>query len=276
MINLKKQKFLIIGAGNMGYAVLNSLIENKISSKNILIIEKKITPKLKKLKSKHNLKIVKNVRLLKYKFVPSISLISVKPNQLNAAVDSSLEKFLSNSLIVSIVAGKKISDLKKIFTLNKGIVRAMTNTPASVNMGTTLICFDKIIKSDQKKIVRNFLSLLGQINETKNEKVIDDFTAIFGSGPAYIFLFIETLIKIADKSGFKNSKNMVLQTFLGSLLLLFNEKESPTNLKKSVTSKGGTTEAALKILENKNGLSTLISKAIDKAKKRSRELSKAN
>ena len=276
MINLKKQKFLIIGAGNMGYAVLNSLIENKISSKNILIIEKKITPKLKKLKSKHNLKIVKNVRLLKYKFVPSISLISVKPNQLNAAVDSSLEKFLSNSLIVSIVAGKKISDLKKIFTLNKGIVRAMTNTPASVNMGTTLICFDKTIKSDQKKIVRNFLSLLGQINETKNEKVIDDFTAIFGSGPAYIFLFIETLIKIADKSGFKNSKNMVLQTFLGSLLLLLNEKDSPTHLKKSVASKGGTTEAALKILENKNGLSTLISKAIDKAKKRSRELSKAN
>ena len=276
MINLKKQKFLIIGAGNMGYAVLNSLIENKISSKNILIIEKKITPKLKKLKSKHNLKIVKNVRLLKYKFVPSISLISVKPNQLNAAVDSSLEKFLSNSLIVSIVAGKKISDLKKIFTLNKGIVRAMTNTPASVNMGTTLVCFDKTIKSDQKKIVRNFLSLLGQINETKNEKVIDDFTAIFGSGPAYIFLFIETLIKIADKSGFKNSKNMVLQTFLGSLLLLLNEKDSPINLKKSVTSKGGTTEAALKILENKNGLSTLISKAIDKAKKRSRELSKAN
>ena len=276
MINLKKQKFLIIGAGNMGYAVLNSLIENKISSKNILIIEKKITPKLKKLKSKHNLKIVKNVRLLKYKFVPSISLISVKPNQLNAAVDSSLEKFLSNSLIVSIVAGKKISDLKKIFTLNKGIVRAMTNTPASVNMGTTLVCFDKTIKSDQKKIVRNFLSLLGQINETKNEKIIDDFTAIFGSGPAYIFLFIETLIKIADKSGFKNSKNMVLQTFLGSLLLLFNEKDSPTHLKNSVTSKGGTTEAALKILENKNGLSALISKAIDKAKKRSRELSKAN
>ena len=276
MINLKKQKFLIIGAGNMGYAVLNSLIENKISSKNILIIEKKITPKLKKLKSMHNLKIIKNVRLLKYKFVPSISLISVKPNQLNAAVDSSLEKFLSNSLIVSIVAGKKISDLKKIFTLNKGIVRAMTNTPASVNMGTTLICFDKTIKSDQKKIVRNFLSLLGQINETKNEKIIDDFTAIFGSGPAYIFLFIETLIKIADKSGFKNSKNMVLQTFLGSLLLLFSEKDSPTHLKKSVTSKGGTTEAALKILENKNGLSTLISKAIDKAKKRSRELSKAN
>ena len=276
MINLKKQKFLIIGAGNMGYAVLNSLIENKISSKNILIIEKKITPKLKKLKSKHNLKIIKNVRLLKYKFVPSISLISVKPNQLNAAVDSSLEKFLSNSLIVSIVAGKKISDLKKIFTLNKGIVRAMTNTPASVNMGTTLVCFDKTIKSDQKKIVRNFLSLLGQINETKNEKIIDDFTAIFGSGPAYIFLFIETLIKIADKSGFKNSKNMVLQTFLGSLLLLLNKKDSPTHLKKSVTSKGGTTEAALKILENKNGLSTLISKAIDKAKKRSRELSKAN
>ena len=276
MINLKKQKFLIIGAGNMGYAVLNSLIENKISSKNILIIEKKITPKLKKLKSKHNLKISKNIQSFQDRFVPSISLIAVKPNQLNSAINSSLEKFLSNSLIVSIVAGKKISDLKKIFIFNKGIVRAMTNTPASVNMGTTLICFDKTIKSDQKKIVRNFLSLLGQINETKNEKVIDDFTAIFGSGPAYIFLFIETLIKIADKSGFKNSKNMVLQTFLGSLLLLLNEKDSPSHLNKSVTSKGGTTEAALKILENKNGLSTLISKAIDKAKKRSRELSKAN
>ena len=276
MMNLKRQKFLIIGAGNMGYAVLNSLIENKISSKNILIIEKKISPKLKKLKSKHNLKIRKNIQSLQDGFVPSISLIAVKPNQLNSAINSSLEKFLSNSLIVSIVAGKKISDLKKIFTFNKGIVRAMTNTPASVNMGTTLICFDKTIKSDQKKIVKNFLSLLGQINETKNERIIDDFTAIFGSGPAYIFLFIETLIKIADKSGFKNSKNMVLQTFLGSLLLLLNENDSPTHLKNSVTSKGGTTEAALKILENKNGLDALISKAVDKARNRSKKLSKAN
>ncbi len=276
MMQLKKQKFLIIGAGNMGYAVLNSLIENEISSKNILIIEKKISPKLKKLKSKYNLKIIKNIRSLKHKFVPSITLIAVKPNQLKTIVDNFLDKFLSNSLIVSIVAGKKISDLKKILTLNKGIVRAMTNTPASVNMGTTLICFDKTIKSDQQKIVKDFLSLLGQINETKNERNIDDFTAIFGSGPAYIFLFIETLIKIAHKSGFKNSKNMVLQTFLGSLLLLLNEKDSPTHLKKNVTSKGGTTEAALKILENKNGLSALISKAIDKAKKKSRELSKAN
>ena len=69
---------------------------------------------------------------------------------------------------------------------------------------------------------------------------------------------------------------MVLQTFLGSLLLLLNEKDSPTHLKNSVTSKGGTTEAALRILENKNGLSALISKAIDKARKRSKELGNAS
>ena len=118
------------------------------------------------------------------------------------------------------------------------------------------------------------MSLMGQVSETKKEDLIDDFTAIFGSGPAYIYLFINSLIEIANKSGFKNSDSMVLQTFLGSILLLLSGQKKPSDLQKKVTSKGGTTEAALSILASNKGLKSLLTRAVNKATKRSRELSK--
>ena len=123
-------------------------------------------------------------------------------------------------------------------------------------------------------MTREFLALVGQVNEAKNESIIDTFTAIYGSGPAYIFLMIESLVRISSKAGLQNSQNMVIQTFLGSLLLLLSGKHDAKTLRKNVTSKGGTTQAALSILNSSNGLHKLLSKAVEKAKKRSKELSK--
>jgi len=122
-------------------------------------------------------------------------------------------------------------------------------------------------------LAKEFLALVGQVNEARNESIIDTFTAIYGSGPAYIFLMIEILIKISSKAGLKNSENMVIQTFLGSLLLLMSEKHDAAMLRKKVTSKGGTTQAALSILNSNKGLPDLLSRAINKARKRSIDLS---
>jgi pyrroline-5-carboxylate reductase len=149
----------------------------------------------------------------------------------------------------------------------------MTNTPVSLGMGTSIIYFDKGIKKQYKNLAREFLALVGQVNEAKNESAIDSFTAIYGSGPAYIYLMIESLIKISSKAGHKNSENMVIQTFLGSLLLLMSGNSNAKTLRENVTSKGGTTQAALSILNSHNGLPKLLSRAINKAKKRSIELS---
>ena len=149
----------------------------------------------------------------------------------------------------------------------------MTNTPVSLGMGTSILFFDKKINKKDKILAKEFLALVGQVNEARNESIIDTFTAIYGSGPAYIFLMIETLIKISSKAGLKNSENMVIQTFLGSLLLLMSGNSNAKTLRENVTSKGGTTQAALSILNSHNGLPKLLSRAINKAKKISIELS---
>ena len=271
---LKKSKFLIIGAGNMGISFIKALIQNRISSKNIFILEKKVSKELNKIKRNKKIIIKKSSSDLAKNFRPDIVLLAVKPDQLNAALDEVLVSIIHNSLIISIIAGKKTSELKKLTKNPMSTVRAMTNTPVSLGMGTSIIYFDNKISRINRKLSKEFLGLVGQVNEVKNESLIDTFTAIFGSGPAYIFLLMEVLTKIALKSGLKNAHRMVIQTFLGSLLLLLSDKISPEVLRQRVTSKGGTTEAALKILSNPNGLQKLFDKAIAKAQKRSKQLSK--
>tara|TARA_B100000029_G_scaffold195623_1_gene193731 strand:+ start:2750 stop:3577 length:828 start_codon:yes stop_codon:yes gene_type:complete len=274
MVSLKNNKFLILGAGNMGISFIKALLQNKISSSKIFILEKRISSELKKIKLKKKIKILKAASSLPKNFRPDIVLLAVKPNQLDSAMTEELVNIISDSLIVSIIAGKKISELKRITRNKNKTVRAMTNTPVSLGMGTSILYFDKGVKKKFKNLAREFLALVGQVNEAKNESVIDSFTAIYGSGPAYIYLMIESLIKISSKAGLKNSENMVFQTFLGSLLLLMSGSSDAKTLRENVTSKGGTTQAALSVLNSYNGLPRLLSKAIKKAKKRSIELSR--
>ena len=274
MISLKNNKFLILGAGNMGISFIKALLENKISASKIFILEKKISSELKKIKRSKKIKIFSDLSKLPKKFQPNIVLLAVKPNQLVSAVSEELSNTISESLIISIIAGKKMQDLKKITKNKSNIVRAMTNTPVSIGMGTSILYFDKGINKKNKNLARRFLALVGQINEVKNESLIDSFTAIYGSGPAYIYLMIESLIKISSKAGLNNSENMVIQTFLGSLLLLISSSNNAKTLRENVTSKGGTTQAALSILNSSNGLPKLLSRAINKAKQRSLELSR--
>ena len=273
MVSLKNNKFLILGAGNMGISFIKALLQNKISASKIFILEKKISPELKKIRLKKKIKILKESSKLPKNFRPDIVLLAVKPNQLDSAVNEELVNIISDSLIISIIAGKKIRELKKITRNKDNTVRAMTNTPVSLGMGTSILYFDRGIKKKYKNLAREFLALVGQVNEAKNESAIDSFTAIYGSGPAYIYLMIESLIKISSKAGLKNSENMVIQTFLGSLLLLMSGNSDAKTLRENVTSKGGTTQAALSILNSHNGLPELLSRAIMKARKRSIELS---
>ena len=274
MVSLKNNRFLILGAGNMGISFVKALIQNDISASKIFILEKKISSELKKIKLRKKIKILKEVTKLPKNFRPNIVLLAVKPNQLDSAINEELINIISDSLIISIIAGKKIRELKKLTRNKNNTVRAMTNTPVSLGMGTSIIYFDKGINKQYKNLAREFLALVGQVNEAKNESAIESFTAIYGSGPAYIYLMIESLIKISSKAGHKNSENMVIQTFLGSLLLLMSSNRNAKTLRENVTSKGGTTQAALSILNSRNGLSKLLSRAINKARKRSIELSR--
>ena len=272
---LKKDTILIVGAGNMGFAFISALLDNKISPKQINIIEKKPTLKLKKISKAKKINLFKSIDELNIKTKISITLIAIKPNQLDSLFTQEFNSKTKNSILISIVAGKTMGTLKKLSGNNKDIARAMTNTPVTVGFGTSIIYFSKTTTKTNKNKATHLLNLVGQVDEIKNEKHIDTFTALFGSGPAYLYLLIEIWSDLAKKYGLKNSEEMVVQTMLGSLLLLLKTQDSPKSLRAGVTSKGGTTEAALAEFTKNNNLQKLFRTAVSKAIKRAGTLSKS-
>jgi pyrroline-5-carboxylate reductase len=272
---LKKDTILIVGAGNMGFAFISALLDNKISPKQINIIEKKPTLKLKKISKAKKINLFKSIDELNIKTKISITLIAIKPNQLDSLFTQEFNSKTKNSILISIVAGKTMGTLKKLSGNNKDIARAMTNTPVTVGFGTSIIYFSKTTTKTNKNKATHLLNLVGQVDEIKNEKHIDTFTALFGSGPAYLYLLIEIWTDLAKKYGLKNSEEMVVQTMLGSLLLLLKTQDSPKSLRAGVTSKGGTTEAALAEFTKNNNLQKLFKTAVSKAIKRAGILSKS-
>ena len=272
---LKKDTILIVGAGNMGFAFISALLDNKISPKQINIIEKKPTLKLKKISKAKKINLFKSIDELNIKTKISITLIAIKPNQLDSLFTQEFNSKTKNSILISIVAGKTMGTLKKLSGNNKDIARAMTNTPVTVGFGTSIIYFSKTTTKTNKNKATHLLNLVGQVDEIKNEKHIDTFTALFGSGPAYLYLLIEIWTDLAKKYGLKNSEEMVIQTMLGSLLLLLKTQDSPKSLRAGVTSKGGTTEAALAEFIKNNNLQKLFKTAVSKAIKRAGTLSKS-
>ena len=272
---LKKDTILIVGAGNMGFAFISALLDNKISPKQINIIEKKPTLKLKKISKAKKINLLKSIDELNIKTKISITLIAIKPNQLDSLFTQEFNSKTKNSILISIVAGKTMGTLKKLSGNNKDIARAMTNTPVTVGFGTSIIYFSKTTTKTNKNKATHLLNLVGQVDEIKNEKHIDTFTALFGSGPAYLYLLIEIWSDLAKKYGLKNSEEMVVQTMLGSLLLLLKTQDSPKSLRAGVTSKGGTTEAALAEFTKNNNLQKLFKTAVSKAIKRAGTLSKS-
>ncbi len=272
MAEIHNKTILIIGAGNMGISFIFSLIKNKFSSKKIIVLEPNPAKNVLNLKKEKKIVLIKNEEELSNVVQPDLVLLAVKPNQIDNLFSLNLTNLIKRSVIISIIAGKKTLTLRKLSNQNLNIVRSMTNTPISVGMGSSVVYFDQKTSPKAKKLSKQFLSLVGQVIEVNKESQIDTFTAIFGSGPAYIYFFIETLIKIASKNGFKKSDQMIIQLFLGSMLLMLDKREHPKTLRKKVTSKGGTTDAAIKSLISSDRFFKILNEAINKAKVQSKNL----
>ncbi len=256
----------IIGGGVMGSAILESLLRKKIFAPSKITVIDLDGGKLARLKTKFGVQISKNAAdAAKADAV----LLAVKPQSLAATCES----WETKNLVISILAGTKISSLSKT-TGSKKIARVMPNTPAQVGAGVSGWIASKSVTRSEKTQLKKILESFGTAIELRNEKMIDAVTAISGSGPAYFFAFAEALEAAAKEVGLgKNSRDFAAATFLGAALLADNSKESFSQLKKNVTSKGGTTAAALKVFE-KEKLGKIVSKAAKAAKKRSEELGK--
>ena len=258
-------KLAIVGAGVMGSAILDTIITRKIFPANTILVidldQKKLT-RLKKLKVQISTNPADAADA-------KIILLAIKPQQLSTAC----KNWTTNALVISILAGTKITSLKKI-TGSVKIARAMPNTPAQISAGITGWLATKKVSITEKKLVQKILTGLGTEIELNNEKQLDTVTAISGSGPAYFFAFAEALEIAAKKLGLgRNAYKFVAETFFGAAQLAKTSEKKFSELRKNVTSKGGTTAAALEIFE-KEKFVKIIEKAAQAAKKKSEKLSK--
>lgn len=203
-----------------------------------------------------------------------IVLLAVKPQDAPTLFKTLTAYLPTNTLILSIMAGIKMQTIAKQLNTNK-VIRAMPNLPSQIGMGMTAFTATAEVQRKQLTDVHNLLNATGRAIYLENETLIDASTAISGSGPAYVFYFMQALIHSAMQIGFNESEAEILvwQTLTGSLYLHNKNDLSCQQWIQKVASKGGTTEAALQVM-NQNQLQQIIQKSIQAAFERAQQLGK--
>lgn len=204
-----------------------------------------------------------------------IIILAVKPQDASKVYPILLPYITPEKIILSIMAGIKIADIRKGLGATK-IVRAMPNLPCQIGLGTTGYKVSKDLSDTDKEFIEKLLVTTGIAIEVNDEDKIDAITAVSGSGPAYVFYFMEAMIQASMQFGFnrKDATNLVTQTFEGSVSLFKENNLSCQEWIQKVSSKGGTTEAAISVFDQYD-VKNHIGKGILRAEARSKELSKS-
>lgn len=204
-------------------------------------------------------------------------IVAVKPQSFKDACTETLSLLCTPStLVVSIMAGTSMASIAE-GTGAARIVRAMPNTPGQIGQGITACTLGPGVDDGARQQVIELLSPLGGLVWLSSEKEIDLATAVSGSGPAYLFLMAESMIAAAESVGLAPdvARTLVLQTLVGSAALMEQSGEAPIDLRRAVTSPGGTTAAAVDALTAGGGLHVLMRSAVEAAVERARQLSRA-
>ncbi|MBP7653946.1 pyrroline-5-carboxylate reductase [Candidatus Dependentiae bacterium] len=269
-------KLGIIGCGNMAEAILNGILKSgKIKDLEISVIDIDKT-KIEKFVSAS--KKIKACETYKQLFEKSEYIIlSVKPQNFSGLFKEIKEYILSKHILVSIAAGISVNKISEFADgkNNLKIVRIMPNTPALVFKGMSGIYFNEFINDAEKTIIKNIFESLGKVLVVEVEEQMNLITAVSGSGPAYLFYFAECFIKAAQSLGFdyESSRTLVYSTIEGASKLMIESNDSAEQLRRKVTSPGGTTEAAIKCFSEHKFEETVI-EAVKSAKNKADELGK--
>lgn len=241
-------KISFIGAGSMAEAIISGITQQKlIDSKNIFVTNRSDEVKLSTLKEKYNIQTTYEMKEL---FEGAdIVVLAVKPKDIEDALSIARSYIYPSTLIISVLAGITISHIET--KLNCPIIRAMPNTSAAIGKSATAISYNHKVSNDQLKVTIDLLSSIGNTTIVEEEQ-LDAITGLSGSGPAYIYYIAEAMEESAQEIGLEKSvaKKLIIQTLLGAAEMLRITEKSPADLRKAVTSPGGTTEAGIRVLDN--------------------------
>lgn len=263
-------KILIVGGGNMGRTYAESFIANHSVARQDLFILEHMEEKIPYFLDLGFEKIF----IESGDFISEVDLVilAVKPQDIQGLFENLAPFMRPEQIVLTIMAGVTIAKIKASLPTTK-IIRAMPNLPAQVGMGMTGFTADPSVSRTDLFSVQNLLNTTGKSLYFDNEELLDGVTAISGSGPAYVYFFMQAMIESAQNMGFSatESEMLVEQTFLGAVHLLSNNNFTCKEWINKVASKGGTTESALVGFEE-NKLNEIIKDGLEKALIRSKEL----
>lgn len=265
-------KFAIIGAGAMGEAIIAGLLRQKLTSPENIHASEPRLERCEELRIKYGIKASpQNVQVLAN---ADVVLLSVKPQILDKILKE-LKGFIpSEAVVISIIAGATIDKISKGLA-HQAVVRTMPNTPGQIGKGITVWFASDVVTEKHLEKARLILQALGEHIQVNEEYYLDMATAVSGTGPMYVYLFMEALMDSAVHLGFSRhvAEKLVIETIRGSVDYYESQSVHVADLRNKVTSPGGTSAAALYYLE-KAGFRTAISRAIWAAYSRSQELGK--
>jgi len=261
---------VLAGAGKMGGAMLSGWLAQGLGARRLAVIEPHPSQEIRSY-------LASGVRLN-----PSPQdagdiaafVVALKPQAFREAGPGLRPYVDAATLVVSIMAGTTIASLAEV--LGGHIVRAMPNTPAAIGRGITVAVAAKNVSAAQRETADGLLRATGSVEWVNDEGLMDAVTAVSGSGPAYIFLLAEELARAGIAAGLPEAlaTKLARETVAGSGELLHRSDLAAATLRQNVTSPGGTTAAALEVLMGKDGLQSLLTRAVAAATKRSQELAK--
>lgn len=262
-------KITFLGGGNMANALIGGLRQQGYSAAAIQVVEP-VAELRDKLTETYGVRCTGQVDAAALNC--EVWVLAVKPQVMHHAVEPLAGK-LGSQLVISIAAGLRTADLSRWMGGHSRVVRCMPNTPALIGAGVTGLYADPSVDHEGRETAEKILSAAGRTLWVKEEGQMDAITAISGSGPGYVFYFIEALEKAALDFGFDaaTARTLAVETFVGSARLAEASPESAAVLRERVTSKGGTTEAALNSF-NADGVATAILRGAQAAEARGREL----
>lgn len=270
---LKGKKIGFLGAGNMAEAIIHGLIKSgEVEEADIIASDRNIE-RLNVVVEGYGIEgFSKNFEVARRS---DIIIVAVKPQVINSALEDISPEITDDKIVISIAAGIRIDNIASKLPKRAKIVRVMPNTPALVLSGASAICAGDGVSENEKTAAIAIFEAVGKAVTVDNEDLIDAVTGLSGSGPAFVYTFIEALSDAGVRAGLSRevATTLASQTVYGSAKVVIEQGRHPAELRDMVTSPGGTTIAGMGKLEEK-GFRSAVMEAVDTAVKRSKELGK--
>lgn len=266
-------KLVLVGCGHMGRAMLSGWIgSGRIKATEVLVAEP--NEELRNKAAELGCVTVSGAESLPANISPEIVVIAVKPQAIRDVLTGYARFGNGSTTFVSIAAGTSIATFEGILGENTPVIRCMPNLPAAIGKGMMVVFANDHVSDKARDVVAGLLAASGEVASVDDEKLMDAVTAVSGSGPGYVFHFIEALTTAAKTAGLPadTAAKLAVQTVYGAAVMAATSNEEPGVLRQQVTSHKGTTAAGLDVLMGGEALTRLVTETVDAARRRSIEL----